>query len=139
MTKHTMDIRIYYEDTDAGGVVYHANYLNFAERGRTEFLRELGHQNSELERDFGVLFVVKHIDIEYAKPAFLDDQLRMESVITEMKNSSFIMQQTLYCESRDNELISDMRVALVTVDTNTIKPVRLPEIIRTEFSKFLEG
>jgi acyl-CoA thioester hydrolase len=120
-------------------VVYHANYLNFAERGRTEFLRELGHQNSELERDFGVLFVVKHIDIEYAKPAFLDDQLRMESVITEMKNSSFIMQQTLYCESRDNELISDMRVALVTVDTNTIKPVRLPEIIRTEFSKFLEG
>jgi acyl-CoA thioester hydrolase len=139
MTKHKMDIRIYYEDTDAGGVVYHANYLNFAERGRTEFLRELGHQNSELERDFGVLFVVKHIDIEYAKPAFLDDQLRMESVITEMKNSSFIMQQTLYCESRDNELISDMRVALVTVDTNTIKPVRLPEIIRTEFSKFLEG
>jgi acyl-CoA thioester hydrolase len=139
MTKHKMDIRIYYEDTDAGGVVYHANYLNFAERGRTEFLRELGHQNSELERDFGVLFVVKHIDIEYAKPAFLDYQLRMESVITEMKNSSFIMQQTLYCESRDNELISDMRVALVTVDTNTIKPVRLPEIIRTEFSKFLEG
>jgi acyl-CoA thioester hydrolase len=139
MTKHTMDIRIYYEDTDAGGVVYHANYLNYAERGRTEFLRELGHQNSDLERDFGVLFVVKHIDIEYAKPSFLDDNLRMESVIIEMKNSSFIMQQTLYCESRDNELISDMRVVLVTVDTNTIKPVKLPEIIRTEFSKFLEG
>jgi acyl-CoA thioester hydrolase len=134
-----MDIRIYYEDTDAGGVVYHANYLNYAERGRTEFLRELGHQNSDLERDFGVLFVVKHIDIEYAKPSFLDDNLRMESVIIEMKNSSFIMQQTLYCESRDNELISDMRVVLVTVDTNTIKPVKLPEIIRTEFSKFLEG
>jgi len=128
--KHTIDIRIYYEDTDAGGVVYHANHLKFAERGRTECLRDLGHQNSDLENEFGILFVVKHIDIEYHKPAFLDDALTLTTTIESMKNTSFIMHQAVY---RGDELIVDMHVALVCVDTNTIKPVRLPDTVRKEF------
>lgn len=138
MTHHSLDIRIYYEDTDAGGVVYHASYLNFAERGRTEFLRSLGHENAQLEKDEGILFVVKHIDIEYHKPAFLDDLLRLDTSIESIKNTSFIMRQTTYCPARANEKISEMRVAIVTVDTKSIKPVRLPEKIKTEFQSFIE-
>ena len=95
MTHHSIDIRIYYEDTDAGGVVYHASYLKFGERGRTEFLRSLGHENSQLTQEEGILFVVKHIDIEYHKPAFLDDFLRQDTAIEAIKNSSFIMRQVI--------------------------------------------
>lgn len=89
--QHTTDIRIYYEDTDAGGVVYHANYIAYGERARAEFLRHIGHQSSNLAKDCGVTFVVKHIDIEYHKPAFLDDLLTVHTSITSIKNSSFTM------------------------------------------------
>jgi acyl-CoA thioester hydrolase len=135
MTHHTLNIRIYYEDTDAGGVVYHASYLKFGERGRTEFLRHLGHQNSDLEREYGTLFLVRHIEIDYHRPAVLDDLLRLETAIESMKNTSFTMRQRFF---RGEELIADMRVALVCVDTNAIKPVRLPGIVRDEFINFIE-
>lgn len=133
--KHSIDIRIYYEDTDAGGVVYHSNYLNFAERGRTEFLRSLGHQNSELEKEQGILFVVRHTEIDYHKPAFLDDALCLETAIESLKNTSFIMHQAV---KRGEELIADMKVAIVCVDTNTLKPVGLPDSIKDEFKQFIE-
>lgn len=135
MTHHSIDIRIYYEDTDAGGVVYHASYLKFGERGRTEFLRHLGHQNSDLAREHGTLFLVRHIEIDYHRPALLDNLLRLETAIESMKNTSFTMRQRFF---RDEELIADMRVALVCVDTNAIKPVRLPGIVRDEFMNFIE-
>jgi len=134
MTAHAMPVRIYYEDTDAGGVVYHANYIKFAERARTEFLRTLGHQNSDLTRDFGILFVVKHIDVTYAKPAFLDDLLQLDTTISWMKNSSFLMRQTV---TRAGEIIADLHVTLVCVQASTIKPYRIPDVIRTEFEKFI--
>jgi len=135
MVEHTLNLRIYYEDTDAGGVVYHAQYLNFAERGRTEWLRKLGHQNSALAEEFGVLFVVKHVDIEYMKPAVLDDELQLKTRMKTMKNTSFTMQQTLY---REKKILSDMHVAIVCVDTKTIKPVRLPGILRSKMEPYLE-
>lgn len=138
MAHHDMKIRIYYEDTDAGGVVYHGSYLNFAERGRTEFLRDIGHQNSDLRKEFGVIFVVKHMDIEYVSPGFLDDILRLETSIEEMKNSSFVMRQTLYCENRNDVLVCDMKVALVTVNSEAIKPSRIPDALRVEFEKFID-
>lgn len=142
MTKHSINIRIYYEDTDAGGVVYHAQYLNFGERGRTELLRSLGHENSYLDEELGVLFVVRHIDIEYLKPAFLDDMLRLDTRIAKLSNTSFVMHQTLFRPPTDSsgkeEVIADMKVAIVCVDTNTIKPVRLPDIIKSEFEQFVE-
>lgn len=138
MAHHDMKIRIYYEDTDAGGVVYHGSYLNFAERGRTEFLRDIGHQNSDLRKEFGVIFVVKHMDIEYVSPGFLDDILRLETSIEEMKNSSFVMRQTLYCENRNDALVCDMKVALVTVNSEVIKPSRIPDALRVEFEKFID-
>ena len=127
---HKIPVRIYYEDTDAGGIVYHANYLKFAERGRTEFLRNCGFLNSQLEKDQGFLFVVRHIDVDYLKPAYLDDELVMHSSILDLKNSSFVMQQSLY---RKDELVCDLRVVLVCVDSKKHKPVRLPETIKEAF------
>ena len=138
MTHHSMNIRVYYEDTDAGGVMYHGTHLDYGERGRTEFLRSIGHQNSDLRNDFGMIFVVKKLDIEYNGPAFLDDLLRLESSIETMRNSSFTMRQKLYCETRDNVLISDMHVVLVCIDENTLRPMRMPDALRGQFEKFVE-
>ena len=135
MSEHIHNIRVYYEDTDAGGVAYHANYLNFAERARTEWLRTLGHQNSTLAKDLGFIFVVKHAEVDYIRPARLDDALQMRTSILTMKNSSFTMHQCLY---RDEEMLADIKIALVCVDTTALKPVRLPDILRDEFAKFLE-
>lgn len=135
--KHTLPIRVYYEDTDAGGVVYHANYLKFAERGRTEFLRAAGFENNALSAEEGVIFVVRHIDINYLKPAFLDDALDMITTIQTMKNSSFTMHQRVTRPDK-NEMICDMHVVLVCVDTKDYKPVRLPEKVKGAFAGYLE-
>ncbi len=135
MTCHTTDIRIYYEDTDAGGVVYHANYLKFAERGRTEFLRATGFENSVLHEEQNIIFVVRHIDINYFKTAHLDDMLKLETTITDLKNTSFIMHQRVL---KDDEIITDMHVVLVCVDTKNYKPVRLPENIKEAFQTYTE-
>ena len=134
--KHIMDIRVYYEDTDAGGIVYHANYLNFAERGRTEFLRKCGFTNSELQNKLGVMFVVRHIEIDYLKPSLLDDALQMETTILELKNSSFSLHQRTV---RAGETMADMHVVLVCVDTVSHKPVRLPEDIKEAFQAYQEN
>ncbi|MCB1784305.1 MAG: YbgC/FadM family acyl-CoA thioesterase [Alphaproteobacteria bacterium] len=156
MQKHIIPIRIYYEDTDAGGVVYHANYLKFAERGRTEFLRATGFENRKLSEDEGIIFVVRHIDIHYLKPAFLDDSLIMVSTIKEIKNSSFIMNQRVYrpkknaehsknhaSKAQDEDIESmehlcDMHVVLVCVDAKKLTPVRLPEDVKTAFAAYTE-
>lgn len=131
---HSIDIRVYYEDTDAGGVVYHAQYLNFAERGRTEFLRHLGHQNTTLKQEFGTIFVVRHAEVDYIKPAFLDDFLRLETSILSMKNTSFVMRQQLF---REKDLVADMKLALVCVDHAAFKPVRLPDVVKREFEQYV--
>lgn len=136
MKKHTIDIRVYYEDTDAGGVVYHANYLKFAERGRTEFLRETGFENHQLAKEQGIIFVVAHLEIDYIKTAHLDDSLQMETSITELKNSSFVMHQ---CVRKNGELITEMRVVLVCVDTENYTPVRLPQNIKESFHRHKEA
>lgn len=133
--KHTMNIRVYYEDTDAGGVVYHGNYLNFGERGRTEFLREVGFENKNLADTLGIIFVVRHIEIDYLKTAHLDDMLTQETTILELKNSSFVMHQKIL---RDGEPVSDMRVVLVCVETENYTPVRLPENVKEAFQRYQE-
>lgn len=133
--KHTIDIRVYYEDTDAGGIVYHANYLNFGERGRTEFLRATGFQNSDIHNSVGVMFVVRHIEIDYLKTAHLDDLLQMETTIQEMRNTSFTMHQRTV---RDGQPVADMRVVLVCVDTTTYKPTKIPIDVKAAFQAYLE-
>ena len=135
MTAHEIDIRIYYEDTDAGGVVYHANYLNFGERARCELLRSIGHECSTLEETLGMIFVVKHADIEYMRPAVLDDALKVVTTIEKMKNTSFLAR---HCVQKQGETICEMHVTLVCVDTNTIKPVPIPDVLRTALQPLIE-
>ncbi len=126
MTAHNIDLRVYYEDTDAGGIVFYANYLRFAERGRTEYLRNLGFENKSLMDTQGVIFVVRKVTADYLAPAYLDDMLRLETAVTELKNASFTMRQSLF---RHNELIFCVDVILVCVD-RAGKPVRLPDGLR---------
>ena len=123
MTTHQIPIRIYYEDTDAGGIVYHANYLRFAERGRTEWLRDRGFSNSALRTDCGILIVVKTMEIDYKRPAVLDDSLILETAVIETGNTSLRLVQRLY---RDDAEICVMNVTLVCVAVQSGKPVRWP-------------
>jgi len=127
---HQLPVKIYYEDTDAGGVVYHANYIKFCERGRTEFLNACGYKNSDIAEKLGVMFVVRHIDADYLKPAFLEDELTLTSTIKQMKNTSFIMQHIL-TKGADTIFIAD--VTLVCVTQNPVKPTKIPPVIREAF------
>ena len=134
MSEHIVDIRVYYEDTDAGGIVYHSNYLNFAERARCEMMRDLGHQCSELHDGIGVMFVVAHAELEYLAPSKLDDALQVATSVKYMKNTSFQLHQNVRKDGKD---ICRMVVTLVCVNTDTIKPVRLPNELRSKFEPYL--
>lgn len=134
---HSIDLRVYYEDTDAGGIVYHANYLKFAERGRTEYLRAAGFSNSGVQKEHGILFVVRKAETDYLLPAYLDDELTLETSIEFIKNSSFAMRQKLFRHKNDANpvLIADMLITLVCVDTINYRPVRIPDFIKKSFDK----
>lgn len=131
---HSIDLRVYYADTDAGGIVYHANYLNFAERGRTELLRAAGFDHQALLADPGILFVVRRLEAEYLKTARLDDVLTVKTAIKSMNNASFLMKQTIFCH---DSVVFSMDVTLVCV-TTAGKPTRLPDSMRERFQPFVE-
>ncbi|MBV6539904.1 tol-pal system-associated acyl-CoA thioesterase [Ursidibacter maritimus] len=118
-------IRIYYENTDAGGVVYHSQYLNFFERARTEFLRSLSFSQESLLRD-KIAFVVKKIEIDYKVPARLDDLLNVETTIIDIKKASILFQQKLL---KDNLCLSEAKVLVACVDLNRMKPMAVPQEI----------
>ncbi len=119
------NIKVYYEDTDAGGVVYYANYLKFLERARTEALFTIGFNNKKIKENYGALIVVKSCNIEYKKPSYLEDELKIRSFVKSVTKTSFFMSQFI---SRDNELIVEAKVHLVFVDKNG-KPIKVPEVI----------
>lgn len=131
MKIHTHEYRVYYEDTDAGGIMYHARYVAWCERGRAEFLRDLDLHSSGIEKEDGVIFVVRHLNADYFKPATLDQLLRVESSIKEMKNSSFIMNQSIFCQ---DSMLFSMAVTIVCIDKQG-RPVRIPERIRKILGK----
>ena len=124
---HDFPVRVYYQDTDAGGVVYHANYLNFAERGRTEFLRECGFEMAQLFEDRGLIFTVHRIEVDYLAPARLDDALVVQSRITDLSGASFTVTQTVM---REGAVLARLVVRLVLVGEG-LRPVRIPDDIRT--------
>lgn len=126
MTAHNLDIRVYYADTDAAGVVYHASYLKFAERGRTEMLRDAGFEHARLFKESGLAFAVVSININYKAPAKIDDLLVVKSEITRVGGASMEMQQNIY---RGDQLLTEITVTLVCVD-KSLKAVRLPAEIR---------
>lgn len=122
--KHRSHYRIYYEDTDAGGVVYYANYLKFAERARTEWLRDLDFSQQQLAQEENILFVVRRAEIELLKPARLDDKIEVETVVTEIKGPKLHMDQTITC----GEVLAEIKVLIICTNTD-LKPVRLPKAI----------
>ena len=127
-------LRIYYEDTDAGGVVYYANYLKFAERARTEALRAAGLEQSELIKKHKIAFVVRKCDIEFLKPARLDDLLTIETILTDISKVSIQMEQTI---KRGKEKLVALAVKLAIVDTD-LKLARLPDSVREAMQKVFD-
>ena len=118
--------KVYYEDTDIGGVVYYANYLKFLERARSEAIYSLGLSNKKLLDKEGVIIIVKSCNIEYKKPAKFEDEIEIISKINEVKNSSFKMHQLI---KRKSNVISVAHVTLVTINDKG-KPVRIPNLLK---------
>jgi len=126
-------IKVYYEDTDAGGVVYYANYLKFLERARSEALLEVGLSNLKIKRDYGALIVVKSCNIDFNKSALLENKLNINSVVTSFSKTSFTMSQSIY-RKKDN--IVKSKVHLVFVNEKS-KPIKIPEKILKSLKPFL--
>tara|TARA_Y100000591_G_scaffold299723_1_gene292634 strand:- start:678 stop:1076 length:399 start_codon:yes stop_codon:yes gene_type:complete len=124
--KFNYKCKIYYEDTDAGGVVYYANYLKFLERARSEAIYSLGFTNSSIMESFGILLIVKSCNIEYKKPAKFEDIIEITSEIKSFTKTSFLMKQII---SKDNDVISDAEIHLVAVNKNG-KPSKLPDELK---------
>lgn len=133
-------IRVYYEDTDAGGVVYHANYLRFFERCRTEWLRVLGFDQGELAQREGVLFVVAAVRVDYLRPARLDDQLVIDARISALYRSSIAFRQQALRgeEPLGEEPLCRAEITVVCVDASTLRPTRLPESLRQLLTPLLQ-
>ncbi len=126
---HRFPIRVYYEDTDALGIVYYVNYLKFAERARTEMLRLLGHGQDELLAQQGIGFTVRRCEVEYFAPARLDDALEVRTRMTQIRGASMGIAQSVW--RADTELARlKLRIACVTRDG---RPARLPDRLRAEF------
>ena len=123
------NIKIYYEDTDSGGVVYYANYLKYLERARSEAIYSLGLSNSILQKDYGTLIIVKSCNIKYKKPAKFEDELKVMSSVISKTRTSFSMLQII---KRQEETISEAEVQLVTVNKDG-KPIKIPEILEKLF------
>lgn len=122
---HLLPVRVYYEDTDAGGVVYYANYLKYAERGRTEMLRAGGYDHHALEADHGLLFAVRHCSADYRKPAVLDDRLEVRTRVGEVKRATLSMVSDI---CRDGEVLVTVSVTLACISRNG-RPGRIPAMI----------
>lgn len=121
--------RVYWEDTDGGGVVYHANYLRFMERARTEWLRTKGYEQRQLLASHGVVFVVYALQIQFAKPARLDDHLRVSVALTECRRATFIVHQRVVDVGSDLTLAS-AAVEIASINAQTQRPVAMPPALR---------
>ncbi|MGO8754470.1 MAG: tol-pal system-associated acyl-CoA thioesterase [Gallionellaceae bacterium] len=132
MTKHphlySLPIRVYFQDTDAGGVVYHASYVNFLERARTEWLRErCGYSNAGLMKEFGMVFVVRSLKLDYLRPALLDDMLAVSAEVKDIGRSRVTLDQRVM---RGDEVLVEAEVHLVCVTVDGFKPVAVPDVLR---------
>ncbi len=137
MGAHKLSVRVYYEDTDFSGFVYHAAYLRFMERGRTEMLRELGLLQRDLalsEPAAALFFVVRAMQVDFRRPAHMDDLLSVETSLDAIGGASFAMRQEV---RRGDELLCAARVTVALVSNG--KPHRLPAAIRQKFEPLLQG
>ena len=127
------DVKVYYEDTDAGGVVYYANYLKFLERARTDALSDIGLSNIKIKNDFGALIIVKSCNIDFNKSANLEDELKVVSFVTSFSKTSFTMSQVV---TRNDDIIVNAKVHLVFINEKS-KPIRIPEKILIDLKPYL--
>ena len=130
MKQFNWNARVYYEDTDAGGVVYHARYLAFYERARTEMLRQLDISQQTLLQE-GIAFVVKKMDISYDFPARLDDMLTISTQVEQIRKASIIFKQTIL--NQNKQIISNADVIIACVNMTKMKPCALPKLLVLEF------
>ena len=122
MTTHTHTLRVYYEDTDMAGIVYYANYLKFIERGRSDWVRDIGMDQNRMKDEFGIVFAVKRVEADYIAPARLDDVLTVETVLGAVKGARFTMDQVV----RRGETVLFKAVVEIVVMTLQGRPTRLP-------------
>jgi acyl-CoA thioester hydrolase len=125
-----LPVRVYYEDTDAAGIVYYANYFRFLERGRTEFLRALGHDQNVLMKE-GIAFAVRSANAEFLKPARLDDLLMVETGIAELGRAQLTFVQRI---RRDHELLLDAKIRIACIDPAAGRPIRMPRILHEQLA-----
>ncbi len=123
MSKYTHQFRVYYEDTDAGGVVYHANYLNFFERTRTEWLRSKGLQQSVMREQANVILAIRKMDIDFVLPARLDDVLTVSTEVQSHSKITMVVAQEMYV---GDTLVAKARVQIVSLSAEKFKPMRFP-------------
>lgn len=123
----TWPIRVYYEDTDASGVVYHARYLHWFERARSEWLRARGRSHRQMVEAFGAVFTVAAIDIRYRQPARLDDDLHATVAIAQRGHASVLFEQALYRSGQPETVLATARVKVACVDASHFKPRPLPK------------
>jgi acyl-CoA thioester hydrolase len=119
-------VRVYYEDTDAGGVVYHANYLKFFERARTEMLRAIGYEQDELLASESIIFVVRSAQVDYLSPARFNEQLQVSAEVSLVKKASFTFEQVI---TRDGEVLCKGSVRIACLDAQTMRPKAIPETL----------
>ena len=130
--EHSLQVRVYYEDTDAAGIVYYANYLKFAERARTEFLRRAGIEQRALQDENGVLFAVRRCEIDYLRPARLDDVLEVRSRIVASRGASLTMWQAIMLGA---EILAQLSVRVACVD-RAGRPARIPPQVQRVIRAF---
>jgi len=128
---HTFPLRVYYEDTDAAGMVYHANYLKFAERGRSEMLRSLGFPHRKLGAEHGVGFAVRRCSVDYLAPARLEDALTVDTVLTAIGGATLAVNQQI---RRDGELLADLDILVACIGRDG-RPRRLPSALRAALTR----
>ncbi|NBQ85805.1 MAG: tol-pal system-associated acyl-CoA thioesterase [Methylophilaceae bacterium] len=130
MMQFDWPVQVYYEDTDAGGVVYHSQYLNFMERARTEFLRNIGFMQTALKDELGILFVVRDIQIRFRKPAKFDDVLNVDTRLLNVGRSLLEFEQNIY---RGDEHLIAAKVEVVCIGAESFKPTSIPQEMLSQF------
>lgn len=138
MNAHRFRLRVYYEDTDAAGVVYHAGYLGFAERARTEALRDLGVPHAEMAALHDLMFMVRRVKIDYLAPARLDESLVVETVPLAVRGASVLLRQRVLRE-RDGQALAELELELVCVRQRDQRPGRIPPRWRDALLRLADG
>ena len=131
---HTYSVRVYYQDTDAGGIVYHSKYLDFAERARSELLVDMGLSNKKLIEE-GVAFVLSSASISYKSPARLDDVIVVETKVKEMKNASMVMEHRFLVDGKEKVSIE---IKLAVINPKDLRPIRMKEELKQLFMKYYQ-